>query len=131
MSRANIEWSEMPSIDSNEGLEMRLLTLMEVTLAEEQEARAKEDARFRPASPAVLRRRAISELMLHAEDGFLDHLNGLVKRSAVYVASLIVLLVSAMCLGSVAGSDEFIIKHQSPIVPANIHMRNLASWKCQ
>ena len=128
----HINERNLPPLDSQTGLEARLLRLMEVTLAEEQRSRSLEDSSVRPLSAEQLRRNALAELMLHAEDGYFDHMNSLVKRSALYTASILVFALCTLWFSQAAsdnsGSASHILSRGS--APATMHLRSISDWSC-
>ncbi|MCB1186663.1 hypothetical protein KDL29_05785 [bacterium] len=119
----------LPPLDSQAGLEARLLRLMEVTLAQEQRSRCELDNSLRPLSPQQLRRNAVAELMLHAEEGYFDHMNSLVKRSAMYTASIVAFALGMMLLnGGPQDSANGQRLKLGNTVPAKLHMASSANW---
>ncbi len=121
---------DLPPLDSQSGLEARLLRLLELSLAQEQRNRCEQDSSLRPLSPQQLRRNALSELMLHAEDGYFDHMNSLVKRSAVYTASLLAFALSVLLLGGgqhkAAERTKHMLGYNS--VPARLMLDSPRNW---
>jgi hypothetical protein len=122
----------LPPLDSQAGLEARLLRLLELTLAEEQRSRSAADESLRPLSAAQLRRNAMAELMLHAEDGYFDHMNSLVRRSAVYTASILVFALCTLLLNqgqfySVPGQTQILVQSGAP---ATLHIRSISDFSC-
>ena len=119
----------LPPLDSQAGLEARLLRLMEVSLAQEQRSRCELDSSLRPLSPQQLRRNAVAELMLHAEEGYFDHMNSLVKRSAMYTASVVAFALGMMLISGgpqdVASGTHLKL---GCTVPAKLHLTSSANW---
>ena len=119
----------LPALDSQAGLEARLLRLMELSLAQEQLNRCEQDSSFRPLSPQQLRSNALHELMLHAEEGYFEHMNSLVRRSAMYTASIVAFALGLMLLGG--GSQQAEEQQRSLVystVPAKLQLGNPRNW---
>lgn len=134
MSKAlnNGQMEGMPAVDSQDGLEARLLRLMEITLEQEQLARTQEDPTEEQLDRLQLRRNALAELMLHAEEGCLDHMNSLVRRSSLYMASLVAFILGMVLLGS--SQYEAVAKQGQnrmlgyTTVPVKLQLGNQHNW---
>jgi len=132
MHAADEDRKSLPPLDSHAGLEARLLRLMEVTLAAEQHSRSLQDSAVQPLSAEQLRRNALAELLVHAGDGYFDHMNSLVKRSALYSAGIVVFAICMLWFNEAAidhsGSAGRILSHGS--APATMHLRSISDWNC-